>query len=185
MHMKAAAVAAAAFLLSSCLVSEEPMFDAASASATPLAPGAYELCPLKEDKTGEMATCDPLTIELADQGLYRFSAPEEGDEEPTEGRFKPIGRNAWAIQFKEDGEAGYQYFFGRRSHGEFQLAMMSCRDLPKPLVERLVARGEVEIDSDDICRVKTAGAVVEAAKAYRKGKIADPDYAALRPTAAP
>jgi hypothetical protein len=179
-----AAVALSAAALCGCLVSKEPLFDAATASATPLTPGSYELCPLTEDKTGEMATCDPLTVELGEDGLYLFSPSDEEGEEPTEGRFRAIGKLAWAVQFKEKGDGGYQYFYARRKSGEFQLAMMSCSDLPRPLADRLIADGEMEKESDDLCRVKSTKAVIKSADAYRRGKVAGAEYAALRPVEA-
>jgi hypothetical protein len=174
------AAALAATTLAGCLVSEEPLFDAGNAAATPLAAGRYEACSRSDD--GEAPECHPVTVELSKDGLYTFLV----EDDRIEARMTSIGAEDYAVQLVDYGERDAQYYWARAAQGSFSLAMIWCPDLPKALVDRLIADGAVVADDDrSTCTARSAAAVILAAKAYAGGEASgDDDVVTLRPSAA-
>lgn len=155
-------IAGAAVFLSGCLVSEEPVLDAATGRATPMPPGAYVMCQAE----GEDDDCSPFEVTQDASGLYLFKPAEES---PAEMRFRRIGRKGYAVQSKEDD--GYAYYYGRGDAREFRLTMMMCSDLPEGLRARLIDRGHLEAEEGDadVCTVKTLRGLTDSARAYHRG----------------
>ncbi|NOX95313.1 MAG: hypothetical protein GXP04_09535 [Alphaproteobacteria bacterium] len=165
LKVKLCTVIASALVLTGCLVSEDPILTASNGSATPIAPGAYIMCPLSDDADEE--DCEAFTIEHDTSGLYNFI---KEDEEPTQMRFRRIGHRGFAVQLSEDD--GYMYYYGAGNSNRFQLIMMMCSDLPEKMRARLIARGDLETEDDDFesCAVKTIKGLTNAAWAYHRGK---------------
>lgn len=159
----------AAALLSSCLVSDEPVLEKRSGRARPFEDGAYQMCPI-DDEAGD-EDCDQLTARFdRSSGEMRLINEDEPDD-PAVLRFRHIGRRAYAVQsFEGD---GYSYFYGSGGSSSFTLTMMLCDQLPKDLLKRLIDRGDLEGDYDDpeTCTVKSVRGLTDAARAYHKGDI--------------
>ena len=175
--MKAAFAALAASLLAGCLVSDEPVLDASNGSASPLAEGAYRAC----EDNDEAGDCTNFAVTRRADGAYALKAQDE--EEPAVLRFRRIAAKAYAVQSAEDD--GYAYYYGAGDSGAFALTMMSCKDLPEKLRARLLEKGDLATDDSDfeVCTVNTLKGLVEAAKAYHRGKTTGDDDAliALKP----
>jgi hypothetical protein len=155
-----------ASLLGGCLLSETPILDAANGRATPIKPGAYIACPLKDD--ADASDCDELIISHDASGLYRF---EKADEKPSLFRFRKIAWRGYAVQTTEDGDDSYMYYYGRRIGKRFRLTMMMCAELPASLRDALIANGDLASEDDDFesCMVNTLEGLTKAAKAYHHG----------------
>lgn len=159
----------AAALLSSCLVSEEPVLEKRTGRARPFDDGAYRMCPIEDEAGAE--DCDRLTAQFnRDTGEMMLLNEDEPDD-PAILRFRHIGRRAYAVQSYEGD--GYSYFYGKGGSSSFTLTMMLCDQLPKGLLERLIERGDLEGDLDDpeSCTVKTVRGLTDAARAYHKGNV--------------
>jgi hypothetical protein len=163
-NIKTFFVLAWAATLAGCLVSEDPILDASNGHATPVDPGAYIMCPLSEDADDD---CDSFVIEYDASGLYRFL--KEG-EEPTEMRFRRIGRQGYAVQSHEDD--GYAYYYGAGDSDRFRLTMMMCADLPEKTRARLIERGDLATEDGDfeMCSVNSLKGLTDAARAYHRGQ---------------
>jgi hypothetical protein len=160
--LKTGLAAMAAGLLAGCLVSEEPVLDARSGGAKPLADGPYAVCETGDSENG----CTVFEVSRRDDGTYAFKA--EG-EDPAVFRFRRIARKAYAAQSAEEG--GYAYYYGAGDSEEFSLTMMLCDELPDDLRAHLIDKGDLSTDDEDFesCTVNTVKGLVEAAKAYRSG----------------
>lgn len=167
--------AAAGFLLSGCLVSESPLFDASNASATPLDAGDYNACSGSEDASDQ--ECNRMTVELGDVGLYIFAV----DDDRIEARFHEIDNRNFAIQMAEDDD-GYMYYWGAFDGESLTITLLWCSDLPRALVDKLVSDGSVETDNDyQTCTAKTDGAVIVAAKSYAAGEAKSDTWVKMTP----
>ena len=177
---KIAAAGFAALGLGGCLVSEEPVLDAASGSARPLPPGDYVSCPLDPEKDDD---CQALSVADGGGGLYKMTAD---DEDPVGMRFRRVGRNAYAVQSDEGGD-DYVYYYGAGDAKRFLLTMMMCSDLPASLRDGLIAAGDLETEDDDYstCTVKTLKGLTASAKAYYRGKVESEDKLVLELKPAP
>lgn len=177
---KTGPAAIAAGLLAGCLVSEEPVLDARSGDAKPLADGRYAVCEAGDSENG----CTLFEVSRGGDGTYAFTA--EG-EDPAILRFRRIALKAYAAQSAEEG--GYAYYYGAGDSKEFSLTMMLCDELPETLRARLIGKGDLSTDDEDFesCTVNTVKGLVEAAKAYRSGKTTGDKEAkiVLRPAAEP
>ncbi|MEZ5893896.1 MAG: hypothetical protein R3C58_12240 [Parvularculaceae bacterium] len=145
-----------------CLVSDEPMLDARTGKAAPLADADYVGCPSDESED----ECATFTVTRGADGLYTF---QKDDEEPAKFRFRRVARGAYAAQSEEGG--GYSYYYGKGDAQTFTLVLMQCDALPGALRARLIKRGDFETDDDDfdVCTVKTMAGLVAATKAYANG----------------
>lgn len=171
-----AAAVAAGFLLSGCLVSETPLFDASNASATPLVAGVYDACSGSTDETE--TECNPMTVELGENGLYALGV----EDDRIEARFHDLGDGDYAIQMAEADDDGFMYYWGSLEEGAMTITLLWCSDLPRALVDKLVKDGVVEADEDyTTCAVKTPGAVVTAAKSYAAGEAKSDSWVVIRP----
>ena len=159
---------ASALALGGCLVSEEPVLDAANGRATPLGSGSYVMCPVGEDADD----CQLMDVSFDASRLYTFTSE---DEDPIEMRFRRVGRHGYAVQTLEDD--GYIYYYGNGDRDQFQLTMMLCADLPETLRKDLVGAGHLEADDDDFdtCLVKTRRGLTASARAYHRGEIESED----------
>ncbi len=174
-----AAIASAA-LLSGCLVSDDPLFDATNAAATPIAPGLYDAC--SQTQVNGEVDCGVIAIEAAPDGAYLFNV----EDDVIGARFHDFGGGDFAIQLKDDDDAGYQYYWGEIDGDVFTLVMMWCADLPRTLVDALVAEGGAAVDADySTCTMMTPDAVVVAAKAYKAGEAKVDEVLRLTPSAGP
>jgi hypothetical protein len=173
------AILAGFALLGGCLVSETALFTAENATATPLAPGAYDACSGSDD--GEEADCNPMSVTLSEDGAYVFLV----EDDSIDARMVAIDEDDYAIQLSEGGE-DFQYYWGRIAGGAFTLVMMWCEDLPVALVDKLVEDGAIEADEDRrTCTAKTPAAVIVAARAYMAGEnTGDVSWVTMTPTAA-
>lgn len=174
-----AAALAAGFLLSGCLVSETPLFEASNASATPLAAGVYESCSGSTDETE--TECNPMTVELGEDGLYAFGV----EDDRIEARFHDLGDGDFAIQMTEGEDDGFMYYWGSLDDGAMTIALLWCSDLPRALVDKFVEEGSVEPDEDyTTCTVKTPDAVIAAAKSYAAGEAKSDSWVVITPAPA-
>lgn len=172
------AIAAAGFLLSGCLVSSTPLFDASNASATPLAAGTYDAC--SGSTANNDLECNPMAIEVGDDALYTLSV----DDDRIEARFHDLGGGDFAIQMTEGDDDDFMYYWGELDNGAMKIALLWCSDLPRELVDRLIKDGSVEANEDySTCTVKTPGAVITAAKSYAAGEAVSDDRVEIRPAA--
>ncbi len=155
-----------ASLLGGCLLSETPILDATNGRATPIKPGAYIACPLKDD--ADASDCNELIVSHDASGLYRF---EKADEKPSLFRFRKIARRGYAVQTTEDSDDSYMYYYGQRIGKRFRLTMMMCAELPASLRDALIANGDLASEDDDFetCMVNTLKGLTKAAKAYHRG----------------
>jgi hypothetical protein len=163
------AIAAAAIALAGCLVSDHPLFDAASGSAAPLAPGRYQAC---AEPVEEEPDCQTLAVSLRDDGAYEFLA-QEGDLLVV--RFHAVGGPDYVVQFAEDDGEGFRYFWGRAKDETMKLVMIWCEELPAELRETMKRDGLiVHEDGSSTCKALKPEAAIAAAAAYRDG-VATPD----------
>jgi hypothetical protein len=162
----------AAGLLGGCLLSEIPILDETNGRATPIKPGAYIACPLKDD--ADASDCSELIVSHDASGLYRF---EKADEKPSLFRFRKIARRGYAVQTTEDSDDSYMYYYGRRVGKRFRLTMMMCAELPASLRDGLIANGDLASEDDDFetCMVNTLKGLSRAAKAYHRGEAGSDD----------
>lgn len=175
------AVSAAALLLGACLISDQPLLDDANAVATPLEVGSYQSCQ-RDDEDGE-PECTPLDATLVG-ALYRFEAVDE--EEPTLARFRAIGSGAFLAQMWGASDKDFFYFYADQKEGALRLIMIQCADLPKTLRDRLVRRGDLEVEEGgETCIAKTLKGAEAAAKAYRGPKGVSPQSVMVLTKAAP
>lgn len=165
---KALFASAAAAALGGCLVSEEPVLDAASGNATPIAPGDYVMCPLAEEE--DEGDCERFSVDHDDTGLYSFTDPE-GEEDPAEMRFRRVARGGYAVQ-SDEGD-GYMFYYGKGDSERFRLTLMMCDQLSVELRSGLIKRKDLTPDGDDFvtCTVNTLKGLVEPAKAYHRGDV--------------
>ncbi len=182
LFMKFVIAASAGFALAGCLVSEEPMLDAANGDATPLDAGDYVMCPLSED--ADDGDCERFSVTVDDTGRYRF---QNGDDEEDAAymRFRRVARRGYAVQAEEDD--GYMYYYGRAENERFILAMMMCSSLSERTRDRLIERGDLVAADDEYqtCEVKTPAGLKAAALDYHRGRVsADDDEIALALTRA-
>lgn len=166
--------------LCGCLVSEEPILDEKSGRAAPLDPGNYSVCPIDED-AGE-DDCESYSLTITEDGLHLFAQPdaeEDSEDDKAQMRMRRIGRDGYAVQSLEDDS--YLYYYGSGNSSEFRLEMMLCADLPEELRSRLIERGDLEAEDEDFeaCVVKTRRGLVDAAKAYHRGRIVSEERIAL------
>lgn len=174
------AVLASLALLGGCLVSETALFTAENAAATPIAPGGYDACSGSTD--GDETECNPMSVSLSDDGAYVFLV----EDDSIDARMIAIDDDDYAIQLSESGD-DFQYYWGRMTDGALTLVMLWCKDLPAPLVDKLIADGALVSKDEDrqTCTAKTDAAVVIAAKSYMAGENAgDVSWVTLTPTAA-
>lgn len=171
-RLKPLSICAAAAALGGCLVSEEPVLDASTGNATPIAPGDYIMCPLAEDE-GE-ADCERFSVNYDGAGLYRFVDPD-GEEEPVEMRFRRVARGGYAVQSGEDD--GYMYYYGRKDADRFRLMLMMCDHLQDGLRWRLAKSDDLTPEDEDFttCAVNTLKGLVDPAKAYHRGDVVGDD----------
>lgn len=173
-----AAGIAAAFLLSGCLVSSSPLFDASNASATPFAAGTYDACSGSEADND--LECNPMTIEVSDDGLYTLGV----EDDRIEARFHELGGADYAIQMTESDDDDFMYYWGKLDNGAMKITLLWCSDLPRALVDKLVKDGSVEADKDySTCTAKTPGAVITAAKSYAAGEAVSDNWVEIKPSA--
>ncbi|MEK7264772.1 MAG: hypothetical protein AAB227_01615 [Pseudomonadota bacterium] len=171
-----AAAVAASFLLSGCLVSSSPLFDASNASATPFGAGTYDAC--SGSTANNDLECNPMTIELGDNGLYTLGV----EDDRIEARFHDLGGGDYAIQMTESSDDDYMYYWGKLDNGAMKITLLWCSDLPRALVDKLIKDGSVEADKDyTTCTVKTPGAVIVAAKSYAAGEAVSDDFVEIKP----
>lgn len=175
-----ASLAPAFLALAGCLVSEAPLFDATNASAAPLVAGEYEACSGSTDD--EEVDCNPMAISVTEDGLYSFAV----EDDRLLARFLPIDEDDYAVQIDDGDGDDYQYYWGRKTDDSVTLVMIWCDDLPRALVDKLVADGGIETDeSYQTCTARSASAIVVAAKAYIAGEVGDQNWVKLTPSAIP
>ncbi len=169
--LKIGLAALAAGLLSGCLVSEEPVLDAATGKGRPFAQGQYTAC---DSETAE--DCTLFAITRLDDGSYSLTAE---DEDPAIFRFRRIARDAYAVQSAEDD--GYAYYYGAGDSSGFSLTMMLCQDLPETLRAKLIAKNDLSTQDQDfeVCTVETMKGLVAAAKAYHRGQTTGEENATI------
>lgn len=168
-----AIIAGAALALAGCLVSEEPILDAKTGKATPLAPGDYVMCPVSDEAAAD--DCENFAVTVDDTGLYRFEHSEDADDAATM-RFRRVARQSYAVQ--ADDEDGYTYYFGSGDSDGFSLTMMLCSSLSQKTRDRLLVRGDLQTEGDDdikICEVKTLKGLTAAARDYHHGRASTSD----------
>jgi len=173
-----ALIAATGLLLSGCLVSETALLDASNATATPIAAGVYNAC--ADPREGE-DDCNPLTVTLDENGRYVFSV----EDDVIETRFLEVDADNYAVQMVDDDDGDAQYFWGRALDVGIRIVMMWCSDLPRALVDNLVADGGMSVDEDyKTCDVKSVDALVAAAKSYAAGETVSEGGLLMTPLAA-
>lgn len=173
------AIGLAGLLLSGCLVSETPLFDASNASATPVAAGDYEACSEGDGEDGQ--DCNAMKIELGEDGLYVFSV----DNDRIEARFLELSGGDYALQMAEQGD-DYLYYWANIDGDTMSIVLLWCSDLPGDLVEELAEQDLMEPDEDkSMCTVKSADAVIAAAEAYASGSANIENRIVVRPAVVP
>ena len=172
------AALASLVLVSGCIVSETALFTAGYASAAPIAPGAYDACSGSSD--GDETECNPMSVSLSDDGAYVFLV----EDDRIDARMMAIDDDDFAIQLSEGGD-DFQYYWGRMADGALTLVMLWCKDLPSPLVDKLIADGAIAADEDrQTCTAKADAAVVLATKSYMAGEnVGDLSWVTMTPTA--
>ncbi|MBY0421245.1 MAG: hypothetical protein K2Q06_03000 [Parvularculaceae bacterium] len=155
-----AAVVVFALSLAGCLTSEAPLLNDQNAKATPLTAGDYESCQVERD-----AAPDCRTVKVSLEGvLYTF---ETAGEDPSLGRFRPIGRNTFLAQFWEESDSSYFYFYGVKTPDGAKLSMVSCGDVPQRTRDRLVKSKDLAVSSDAVtCTAKTLKGAERATRDY-------------------
>lgn len=167
--LKPIAILAAALTLAGCLVSDEPLFDAASASAAPLASGRYQAC---AEPVEEEPDCQPLGVSLRDDGAYEFQAPED---DVVVARFQAMGGPDYVVQFADDDGESYRYFWAQTKDDALTLVMIWCEELPAALRDAMKRDGLIaQEEGSSTCKALKPEAAVMAAAAYRDGA-AKPD----------
>jgi hypothetical protein len=165
--LKFGSAVAAGLLLAGCLVSDKPMFDAASGSASPFESGRYEACSDPPEADGE--DCQILDIERREDGAYDFQVDAEDRIVVRFHQFDPAN---YAVQFEDDQSDGYQYYWARRDGDALLLAMIWCEDFPAALRDAMLSGGLISREGDSsTCTALKPEAVVVAAKAYRDGAV--------------
>lgn len=157
---------AGAFVLGGCLISEEPLLDAKTGRAAPLASGFYEAC--EYDGEGGDPDCRRMDIRRTDEALYEFRTEDEDDL--TFVRFRRIARGAWLTQLIGEDEEDYSYFLGETAGDDFVLVWILCDVIPEDVRAEYSARGEMEVDEGkygSTCVAKTLHAAIAGAKAFR------------------
>ena len=173
------AIGLAGLLLSGCLISETPLFDASNASATPVAAGDYEAC--SESDGDDEQDCNAMKIELGEGGLYVFSV----EDDRIEARFLELGGGDYALQMAEQGD-DYLYYWANIDGDALSIVLLWCSDLPGALVDELAAKGLMEPDEDkSMCAVKSPDAVIAAANAYASGAAHIENRVVIRPAVVP
>lgn len=163
------AILAAALTLAGCLVSDDPLFDSASGSAAPLAPGRYQAC---AEPVEEEPDCQLLGVSLRDDGAYEFLAQEE---DIVVARFYAMGGPDYVVQFADDDGEGYRYFWAQAKADTMKLVMIWCEELPASLRESMKRDGLIaQEEGSTTCKALKPEAAVLAAAAYRDGA-ATPD----------
>lgn len=164
--------AGAAFALSGCLVSEVPLLDENTGRATPINNGVYTICPVSDDAGDD---CNTFAVDSDETGLYRFIKDDEPDD-ATLMRFRRVGRGGYLVQSDESDE-NYAYYYGAGDSEFIRLQMMMCNELPERERQRLIDRGDMEVDDDnsDICILKSLRGARKAAKIYHRGKTVAPE----------
>lgn len=179
MRMSRLVAIAAAFALGGCLVSDEPLFDLATGSAAPIAPGRYEAC--SEPPDADEPECQFISVKKRDDGAYEFLV-EETDSIVV--RFHAMGGADYAAQFADDDGDGYQYYWAQTESDTLALAMIWCENLPAVLRAVMKKDGLIAYEEGaSTCTALAADAVIKSAEAYRDGA-ATPD-SVLRLTPAP
>ncbi len=160
-------MAGVALALAGCLVSEEPILDERTGAATPLAAGAYEMCPLGDGADG--SDCEQFAVTVDETGLYRFQNGDDADDFAYM-RFRRIARRGFAVQAEEDD--GYMYYYGRAEKERFILEMMLCPALSSRTRDRLIERGDLVAAEGEYetCEVKSLAGLKAAALDYHKGR---------------
>ena len=156
----------AAGLLAGCLVSEQPLLDAKSGKAKPLADGAYTSCNLDED--GAKVDCSNFMLTRRSDGAYNFDLE---DEERSILRFRRVARGSYVAQSEDDDV--YMYFYSFGDGKQLSLVLMNCPDLPDSLRSSLIDGGDLSAEDDgfSVCKVNTMKGLVDAAKAYHRGEV--------------
>ena len=166
---------AAALLLTGCFVSETPLFETLSQRARPLAAGEYNAC--SGSTENEEADCSPMTVSVSDDGRYTFHV----EDDIVTAYFVGVDDDDYAVQMDDGGDGEYHYYWGRSDGEGLTLTMLWCDDLPRALVDQLVADGLVETDEDYVtCTAKSVEAVMLAVKSY-----AAQNWVKLTPSAIP
>ena len=175
---------AAAFMLVGCLVSETPVLDQRTGKARVFSDGEYLACPLENGEIKSGADCDRLNVQRENDGAYRF-VDMGADDNPAILRFRRIGRGGYAVQSSESD--GQVYFYGDARGNDFLLVMMNCPDLPAALRDKLIMKGDLDVEDGDftVCEVKTVKGLVEAAKAYHRDDVVLGQDAAILISPAP
>lgn len=159
------AIGAAAIALGGCLVSDEPMFDAQSASAAALASGRYNACSEPPDE--DEPECQVIGVTKKDDGSYEFLV-EETDRIGV--RFLALAGGDYAAQFADDDGEGYYYFWAKAAGDTLSLAMIWCDDLPEELRQEMKRGGLINVDErGSTCTALKPEAAAMAAAAYRDG----------------
>lgn len=175
-----AIAASTALFLSGCFVSETPLFETMSARATPIPAGDYDAC--SGSTEDDAVDCSPMTVALSEDDRYTFGV----EDDFITAYFVPIDEDDFAVQMDDGGDGDYHYYWGRLEDGALTLVMLWCDDLPRALVDQLVADGAVETDENySTCTAKTASAALLAVKAYAAGEVADQNWVKLSPAAIP
>jgi hypothetical protein len=121
-----------------------------------------------------------MMVNVGADGGYEFLV----EDDRIDARMMQIDDDDFAVQLSESGD-DFQYYWGRKTGDALTLVMLWCRDLPKPLVEKLVDDGAMEADDEgQTCVAKTPDAVVVAAKSYMAGETTgDQSWVTLTPAA--
>jgi hypothetical protein len=158
------AIAAAAVGLSGCLVSNDPLFGAETASATPIASGRYNAC---TEPPEDNDPCQVIGVTQQDDGSYEFLV-EDSDRIAV--RFHALGGDHYAAQFADDDGDGYFYFWAQTAGDTLSLVMIWCADLPAALRETMKKDGLIDFsEGSGECTALRPEAVAAAAAAYRDG----------------
>lgn len=167
-------------ILSGCLVSSDPVLDARSGKAQPLSDGDYLGCTLE----GGEEDCELFHIRNTDDGRSVFLKQQNGeiiDSDQIEMRFRKISRHAYAAQSREDDT--YMYYYAKRDDRQtFVMIIMLCPSLPEGLRDQMIKRGDLftEDQAFETCTVKTKKGLVDAARAYHRGKVDLSEHLRLR-----
>lgn len=176
MRFKPLAILAATLALAGCLVSDDPLFDAASGAAAPLAPGRYQAC---AEPAEDEPDCQRIAVSLRDDGAYEFLAP---DEDLIVARFHPMGGPDYVVQFADDDGEGYRYFWAHAKAETMKLVMIWCEELPAALRETMKRDGLIaQEEASSTCKALRPEAAVMAAAAYRDGAATPDSFLMLSP----
>lgn len=184
---KAAGVICASLAAAGCLVSEEPLLDDSNSYAVRYHSGSYDMCPIADDPDAE--DCEHYELEQVTNKEYLLIAEDES--EPLGIRFHRIASRSYIIQVSGTGEEADEeilYFYGKGNSRRFLVSTMMCDELPEDLLTRLVENGDMEADLEESqddkgiesCNVLTLDGLKEAALAYHRGDIEDPEVFEFR-----